>query len=163
MIGTKMLNNQTTSEIFHQVFKDVPGQPFSEIYHNIGFAGIKDEDHVEGGIKEFDGTIQYWHPSLPQDTAVVIAMHDGQGFLLRYPDNTYHHLDIGGYEEIDGIEYLSPELVDEDEERFLYFLQEILNEESTFWAYGLITDEKVQERILSGEFNELKETLPDTY
>ena len=158
-----MLNQQTVSEVFHQVFKDVPGKPFSEIYHNIGFAGIDEEDHVEGGIKEFDGTIQYWHPSLPQDTAVVIAMHDGQGFLLRYPDNTYHHLDIGGYEEIDGIEYLSPEAVEEDEERYLYFLQEILNEESTFWAYGLILDKEVQNRIFSGEFNELKKTLPDTY
>ena len=158
-----MLNQQTVSEVFHQVFKDVPGKPFSEIYHNIGFAGIDDENRVEGGIKEFSGTIQYWHPSLPQDEAVIIGMHDHQGFILRYPDNTYHHLDIGGYEKIDGIEYLSPEAVEEDEERYLYFLQEILNEESTFWAYGLILDEEVQNRIFSGEFNELKKTLPDTY
>ena len=158
-----MSNQQTVSEVFHQVFKDVPGKPFSEIYHNIGFAGIDEEDHVEGGIKEFDGTIQYWHPSLPQDEAVIIGMNDNQGFILRYPDNTYHHLDIGGYEEIDGIEYLSPEAVEEDPERYLYFLQEILNEESTFWAYGLILDEEVQNRIFSGEFNELKKTLPDTY
>jgi hypothetical protein len=90
-------------------------------------------------------------------------MHDHQGFILRYPDNTYHHLDIGGYEEIDGIEYLSPEAVEEDPERYLYFLQEILNEKSTFWAYGLILDEEVQKRIFSGEFNELKKTLPQEY
>ena len=158
-----MLNQQTVSEVFHQVFQDVPGKPFSEIYHNIGFAGIDEEDHVEGGIKEFDGTIQYWHPSLPQDKAVIVGMHDHQGFILRYPDNTYHHLDIGGYEVIDDVEYLSPELVDEDAERFLYLLQNILDAESTFWAYGLILDEEVQKRILSGEFNELKKTLPDTY
>jgi hypothetical protein len=158
-----MLNQKTVSEVFHQVFKDVPGNPFSEIYNNIGFAGIDEEDHVEGGIKEFDGTIQYWHPSLPQDEAVIIGMHDHQGFILRYPDNTYHHLDIGGYEEIDGIEYLSPEAVEEDPERYLYFLQEILNEKSTFWAYGLILDEEVQKRIFSGEFNELKKTLPQEY
>ena len=155
-----MNQNLTPSEIYHQVFKDVPGRPFSEIYHNIGFAGVNEEDKVDGGIKDIDGSITYWHPSIPQDQAVVIAGHDYQGFILRYPDNTYHHLDIGGFVIEEGINYYYPEAVDDDDELSLGLLRSILDD-GLFWAYGYITDEKVQERIHSGEFNHIKDTLPE--
>lgn len=153
-----MLNQQTPSEVYHQVFKSHPGRPFSEIYYNL-FGHQDDAD--KGGLTDVTGELQLWHPSLPQDEAVIIGMYEHQAFILRYPDNTYHHLDIGGYEEIDGIEYLSPEAVNDDADLSLGLLRDILDSESVFWAYGIITDEDTQNRIFSGEFNELKESLPE--
>ena len=155
-----MKKQQTPSEVYHSVLKDVQGRPFSEIYFNL-FSHEDDAD--KGGLTDvLDKTkIQLWHPSLPQDKAVIVAMHDHQAFILRYPDNTYHHLDIGGYVEEEGIEYLYPEAMNDDEETSLGLLRSILDEEGLFWAYGLILDEEVQDRILSGEFNHIKDTLPE--
>jgi hypothetical protein len=156
-----MMNQQTPSEVFHQVFKDHPGKPFSEIYYNL-FGHQDDAD--KGGLTDIldKNKVQLWHPSLPQDKAVIVAMYEHQAFILRYPDNTYHHLDIGGYwtDETTGQEYLYPEAMNDDEDLSLGLLRDILDSESVFWAYGLITDEDTQDRIHSGEFNELKETLP---
>lgn len=148
---------QTPSQVYHQVFQDVAGRPFSEIYNNLML------DKVEGGIKDFDGSTILWHPSLPQNEAVIVAFSSNQSVLLRYPDNTYHHLDVGGYftDETTGQVYYYPEAINDDENLSLGYLKDILDDEGSFWAYGIILDEKVQERVLSGEFNSLKETLPD--
>ena len=149
---------KTNSEIFHQVFQYTSGAPFSSIYPNIGFTGA---EPVEGGFSSYD-EVQLWHPSIPQEEAVIVTKDNSEAFILRYPDNTYHILDVCGQEEYEGKEYVSITSVDEDDQSLVY-LKDILDPEGMFWAYGLIIedeDKKIAGMIEDEEFSSLVESLP---
>ena len=65
---------------------------------------------------------------IPQD-AVIVSHYDpmdeaGDSVLLRTPDNQYFFLNLGSYEEIEGIKYYAPDSVD----RFSGQYQEIFDE-----------------------------------
>jgi hypothetical protein len=94
------------------------------------------------------------HPLSPNlhKEAIVVQINEGQTFTLRYPDNTYHILDLGTYEEIEGIDYIAvTSLEDLGNEIADQYFTELLSTEDTplpFYHGGFI-DEDLQEFFLN--------------
>lgn len=90
-------------------------------------------------------------PNLHKE-AVVVEVNAGQTFTLRYPDNTYHILDTGSYEEIAGNSYTSvTSLEDLGNEIVDQYFTELLTTEDTplpFYQGGFI-DEDLQKFFLN--------------
>lgn len=80
----------TPSQKMHELFKNSKTEPLQKWIdeHSIS------QDHPID-------------PSVKIDQAEVVEVDaDGQILVFRYPDNTYHFLDTGGYVEIEGTTYI---------------------------------------------------------
>jgi len=121
----------TPSQKYHELFKNSKTEPLSSYL---------DEELS--------------HPLSPNlhKEAVVVEINAGQTFTLRYPDNTYHILDLGTYEVIEGIDYISvTSLEDLGNEIVDQYFTELLTTEDTplpFYQGGFI-DEELQKFFLN--------------
>ena len=161
-------------EMFHQIFKGAEGQPM-KAEHTIEVAvkgtGIFEPSSIEGILKVIkpEDTVKATltlDPSTPKE-AVVVAYSgsDDYGFdLVRYPDNTYHIVDLhpdyynssDKYFKITSVDSYEPQVTSD-------MLKDILTDESIFWYYGGTYPKKYEEELYQmleqGKFNNLTETL----
>lgn len=88
-------------------------------------------------------------PSVKIDQAEVVEVNaDGQILVFRYPDNTYHFLDAGGYVEIEGVDYIAVDSVDESTEQ--WFQDLLMTDDSPLvFCRGFWVDEDLQRFFLN--------------
>jgi len=88
-------------------------------------------------------------PSVKIDQAEVVEVNaDGQILVFRYPDNTYHFLDAGGYVEIEGVDYIAVDSVDDSIEQ--WFQDLLMTDDSPLVFYrGFWVDEDLQKFFLN--------------
>jgi hypothetical protein len=121
----------TPSQKMHELFKNSKTRPLSSY--------IKRDEYLGYPLS----------PNLNLEAAVV-EINAGQTYTLRYPDNTYHILDTGTYEEIDGVDYIAVTSLEELDTTDEYF-QELLATEDTplpFYQGGFV-DEDLQSFFLN--------------
>jgi hypothetical protein len=80
-----------------------PSQKLHGLFGNAKTLPLK--DYIESNDLFQDRPID---PSVDINNAEIVEVDgDGQVVVFRYPDNTYHTMDAGGYTEIDGVDYIS--------------------------------------------------------
>jgi len=86
-------------------------------------------------------------PSVKIDQAEVVEVNaDGQILVFRYPDNSYHFVDAGGYVEIEGVDHIAVESLDKNPEGTqAYFDDLLMTDDSPLVFYrGFWVDEDLQ-------------------
>ena len=121
----------TPSQKTHELFKNSKTRPLSSY--------IKDSDDLDYPLS----------PNLNKE-AVVVEINAGQTYTIRYPDNTYHILDTGTYEEIDGVDYIAVTSLEELGTTDEYFKELLATEDTPLPFYqGGFVDEDLQSFFLN--------------
>jgi len=151
------------SEKYDQIFKDAAGVPISDKISQDKPYEISVDVDANGNRLADDKDIQLtWGSSVPQG-AVVVSMSGGESgetYLLRYPDGTYHVADLSGDQynsesknvKVESVEAWGPGI-----------LQEIVDPDSMYWAYGETypssLQQQLEEKYNAGEFDDLLRSL----
>ena len=121
----------TPSQKMHEIFKNSKTEPLQEWIDKVS---IFQDYPID--------------PSVKIDQAEVVEVNaDGQILVFRYPDNTYHFLDAGGYVEIEGVDHIAVDSVDDSIEQ--WFQDLLMTDDSPLVFYrGSWIDEDLQKFFL---------------
>lgn len=160
-VQTKESTSKYSSDFYDKV-KEIALDPSTD--QQTKFAAVFDEAQGKNIVDFLENSYgaDQLDPSVPKDAEVVSYEADGDVFIVRYPDGTYHNADMGAVEP-DTTGNLLPTPVSEySYEEFQQFWENIFdNPDGPDLVRGEIIDQNLADTLISGWEGESGNGGPD--